>query len=233
MIIQILESLSITPCDLAKKCGFDASKVHKIVHGGNKPTLEEANRIQFAIGELGAYLDVLTEWPHLQEGSTTGREDVLAARESGMVVDDVDEFHREVCYEADYATEIDTIEEVLSEMNPKEFAEYLKKQLLENERRVAASVLRRAVAFLVGDKSPKNAKVCAVGLAFAGGLDIHGGNTMKKVAEEMCLTRAAISKVANQAADALGIKRNLAYMRTESAREAYRKRAKEVHGRKG
>jgi transcriptional regulator with XRE-family HTH domain len=232
MILEILQQLELSPCDLAIRCNLEASLVNKIVKGGKRPTQAEADKIQFAIGELGKFLDVLEEWPHLNAGTNQGKDDVREERHGVFIGEDADEFHMDVAYEIDFADEIDTIEEVLAEMKPNEIAVWVKKQIEETEKRVSSSMLRRAVAFLVADKSPKNAKVCAVGLAFAGGLDLLGGNSMTKIAADMCLTRAAISKVANQAADALGIKRDVGYMRTQAARESYRKRAKEVHGRK-
>lgn len=236
MIIEIMQQLGISTCDLARRCKLDASLVNKIVKGGRRPTQDEADKIQVAIGELGRFLDVLDEWPHLNAGTNQGKDDVREERHGVFVEDGEDEFHIDVAYETCFSGEIDTQEETLMEMilqkkDPKDIVGWLMGKINETEKRVAASVLRRAVAYLVADKSPKNAKVCAVGLAFAGGLDLLGGNSMTKIASDMCLTRAAISKVANQAADALGIKRDVGYMRTQDAREAYRKRAKEVHRR--
>jgi transcriptional regulator with XRE-family HTH domain len=253
MIIEILQSLNLSTCDLASKCKLDAARVHKIVKGGVRPTQDEADKIQVAIGELGKFLDVLGEWPHLNAGTSQGKEDVRDGRSGVFVGDEQDEFHMEVAYETDYASEIDTkpekhMENIMSKLpetvrrnedvrkalseGVAEICDAHDREMESSRFAVQSGTLRRTIAFLAADKTPKNAKICAIGLAFAGGLDEINGNAMTNIAAKMCVTRAAISKVANQAADALGIKRDGAYMRTQTAREAYRKRAKEVHARK-
>lgn len=98
---------------------------------------------------------------------------------------------------------------------------------LHAEQFAQARTLAQTVEFTLGGN---NAKLRAIALAFAGGLDVASGATMACVAERQCVTRAAISKLVNQACDALHLPRSR-YMKSASAREAYRSRATEVHRR--
>jgi hypothetical protein len=150
-----------------------------------------------------------------------------------FVQDGRDESHREPVVEFDPAGEIDTLPEKLAEKFgvplpvAKAFAAWHSAEVKHAEQFTQARTLTRSVEFLMGES---NAKLAAVAIAFAGGLDCANASTMASVADRLCLTRAAISKRVNRACDTLQLPRSR-YMKSASAREAYRKRASEVHRR--
>ena len=64
----ILKRLGWSQKDLARKCGINQSTIGTIINLIRRPSVEQANAIQRALGEAGEYLDVLAEWPETFAG---------------------------------------------------------------------------------------------------------------------------------------------------------------------
>ena len=68
-ILELLRRLNWTQTDLAKKSGLSTSVVGNIINLKHRPTAEAAQKIQFAFGEAGCFLDILAEWPETFHGN--------------------------------------------------------------------------------------------------------------------------------------------------------------------
>lgn len=58
-----LKRLCWTQSELARKSGISPQAIGSIINLHTRPTEAQANAIQFALGEAGEFMDVLTEWP--------------------------------------------------------------------------------------------------------------------------------------------------------------------------
>ncbi len=128
-------------------------------------------------------------------------------------------------YTPDIAAEIDTLEDQLSERfehhKPSrklinEFAGWHRSEMEAAETEGLSKTLARVIVWLI---KRDNAQMAAYCMAFAAGLDELNGISMTAVAEKLGVTRAAISKGANECCDELGLPRITKYMRSEQARE--------------
>lgn len=99
-------------------------------------------------------------------------------------------------------------------------------KMLENAEQINHSLLvERIGRFFTKESNPV---LASLGMAFAVGLDSINGKSMTEIAIARCCTRAAISKSANRACDALQLPRSR-YMKSAGARDVYRDRAKQIH----
>lgn len=126
-------------------------------------------------------------------------------------------------------TMLDSWLELTHKMSSTDAVEYVYKlhcdmmDRAENIQR--ALILERMVRFLVKES---NVRLAAIGLALAAGLECVNGKSMTQLAVECCCSRAAISKIANRACDALQLPRSR-YMKSKESRKVYSNRAKQVH----
>lgn len=134
----------------------------------------------------------------------------------------------------DPAAEFDTeIDELLEKYHKHEPAEIIRQMYAWHLTKVEGAnnlivsrILARLVAFLLRRRD--SVKIAAIGISYAVGLDLLNGQTMTDIAAKLGCTRAAISKAANEAADALGIPRSR-YLKSGDARKAYAVRARKIH----
>lgn len=142
----------------------------------------------------------------------------------------------EPVFNVDMAKEIDTLEDEIQEAfsmlkTSREMAQWAAKLVRQVEERSMtverSRVLTKTVNFLV---RKDNAKLAAIGISYAAGLDFLNGTTMTQIADKIGVTRAAVSKVANEFCDLLNIPRSR-YMKSNEARQAYSQRQKNISRR--
>ena len=71
-LYAILQRIGWTQSELARKTGMHASQIGDIINLVRRPTAEQADAIQKAVGAEGEYLDVLSEWPETFGGLKRG-----------------------------------------------------------------------------------------------------------------------------------------------------------------
>ena len=71
-LYAILQRIGWTQSELARKTGMHASQIGDIINLVRRPTAEQADAIQKAVGAVGEYLDVLSEWPETFGGLKRG-----------------------------------------------------------------------------------------------------------------------------------------------------------------
>lgn len=152
-LYSILKRIGWTQSELARKTGLHNNTICNIINLINRPTVEQANAIQKAVGTAGEYLDVLSEWPETFEGLGRGyKREQTAEVEMERLID-----HPEVLQIA--APEYDDnnieehIESVMSEM-PKQTQIVLRerfwngKTLKETSKNINRSIERvRVIEF--------------------------------------------------------------------------------------
>jgi RNA polymerase sigma factor (sigma-70 family) len=67
-LYAILKRLNWTQSELARRCGMYPSLIGHIINLQRRPNEAQANAIQKALGEVGQFLDVLSEWPEAFTG---------------------------------------------------------------------------------------------------------------------------------------------------------------------
>ena len=83
-----IKKLGWTQRELSERSGISHYRIGDIINLQVRPTVENANAIQRALGEAGVYLDMLAEWPEVFAGVGKGfkverTEDVDVIRLSG------------------------------------------------------------------------------------------------------------------------------------------------------
>lgn len=58
---RALKALNWSQAELARRSGLHS--IHDVINMKRRPSAEKALRIEFALGEAGQYVDVLSEWP--------------------------------------------------------------------------------------------------------------------------------------------------------------------------
>jgi RNA polymerase sigma factor (sigma-70 family) len=71
-LYAILKRLNWTQSELAQRSGLDKSRLGQIINLQRRPNEAQANAIQKALGEVGQFLDVLSEWPEAFTGLVKG-----------------------------------------------------------------------------------------------------------------------------------------------------------------
>lgn len=71
-LYAILQRLGWTQSELARQTGLRSGTIGDIINLVKRPTVEQADAIQKAVGTAGEYLDVLSEWPETFEGLKRG-----------------------------------------------------------------------------------------------------------------------------------------------------------------
>lgn len=126
---------------------------------------------------------------------------------------------------ADLDSERDKVAEMLGDESE---ADRVMPVITQAAERLAMKGYGAAISQIGAYFTRGNAEVNKWGFIFAVGLDAAEGQSMEDVAKQIGVTRAAISKSANEWVALLGLPRSR-YMRSESAVEAYTERATTVH----
>jgi RNA polymerase sigma factor (sigma-70 family) len=71
-LYAILQRIGWNQSELARKTGLSNSVIRDTINLVRRPTAEQADAIQKAIGAAGEYLDVLSEWPETFAGLKRG-----------------------------------------------------------------------------------------------------------------------------------------------------------------
>lgn len=71
-LYAILKRIGWTQSELARKTDLGKGTIGDIINLVKRPTVEQADAIQKAVGTAGEYLDVLSEWPETFEGLKRG-----------------------------------------------------------------------------------------------------------------------------------------------------------------
>lgn len=71
-LFEILKRLGWAQADLARASNLSQFVIGRIINLVRRPTQEEADAIQIALGNAGEYLDVLSEWPETFQGLKPG-----------------------------------------------------------------------------------------------------------------------------------------------------------------
>jgi RNA polymerase sigma factor (sigma-70 family) len=71
-LYNLLKQLGWTQAELARRTGMHACTLGGIINLARRPTVDQADRIQRALGEAGVYLDVLSTWPETFAGLKPG-----------------------------------------------------------------------------------------------------------------------------------------------------------------
>jgi transcriptional regulator with XRE-family HTH domain len=71
-LYSVLQRIGWSQKDLARKTGIYAGLIGKIINLVRRPTAEQADAIQKAVGDAGEYIDVLSAWPESFEGLKRG-----------------------------------------------------------------------------------------------------------------------------------------------------------------
>jgi transcriptional regulator with XRE-family HTH domain len=62
-LYNILQKLGWTQAELSRRSGVNPTAVGEIINLTKRPSVQQANSIQIAFGDVGEYFDVLEEWP--------------------------------------------------------------------------------------------------------------------------------------------------------------------------
>lgn len=122
-LYAILQRIGWTQSELSRQTGIRVGSIGDIINLVKRPTPEQADAIQKAVGTAGEYLDVLAEWPETFEGLKRGykleqtadveMENLIGCREALMLP----------APEVEDTTELDgAIEAVMSDLTPREKA---------------------------------------------------------------------------------------------------------------
>lgn len=71
-LYAILKRIGWTQSELARRAGIHVVTVGDIINLVKRPTAEQADAIQMALGTAGEYFDVLAEWPEAFRGVKRG-----------------------------------------------------------------------------------------------------------------------------------------------------------------
>ena len=71
-LYAILQRIGWTQSELARQTDLRIGTIGDIINLVKRPTVEQADAIQKAVGTAGEYLDVLSEWPETFEGLKRG-----------------------------------------------------------------------------------------------------------------------------------------------------------------
>lgn len=71
-LYAILRRIGWTQSELSRQTGIHPATIGNIINLAKRPTAEQADAIQKALGIAGEYLDVLAEWPETFEGLKPG-----------------------------------------------------------------------------------------------------------------------------------------------------------------
>ena len=71
-LYAIIQRIGWTQSELARQTKMSASQIGDIINLVKRPTPEQADAIQNAVGTAGEYLDVLSEWPETFAGLKRG-----------------------------------------------------------------------------------------------------------------------------------------------------------------
>lgn len=71
-LYAILKRLGWSQAELARRSGVHYCRIGDIINLVSRPTPEQADAIQRAVGAAGEYIDVLEEWPETFEGLKRG-----------------------------------------------------------------------------------------------------------------------------------------------------------------
>jgi hypothetical protein len=67
-IYQLLKKLNWTQSELARRAVVHPTRISQIINLRKRPSVEIAQKIQNAFGEVGEFLDILAQWPELFKG---------------------------------------------------------------------------------------------------------------------------------------------------------------------
>ena len=120
-LYEILKRIGWSQSELARRTDLRVDQIGRIINLVRRPTVEQADSIQKAVGTAGEYLDVLAEWPETFEGLERGfkreetaeveLETLIGNREAMMLPSP----------ETEDTTGLDsTLDQLLSELTPNE-----------------------------------------------------------------------------------------------------------------
>lgn len=122
-LYEILKRIGWSQAELARQTDLSIWKIGDIINLVKRPTAEQADAIQRAVGTAGEYLDVLSEWPETFEGLKRGyKREETSEVELETLIGNRDAMMLKAP-ESEDTTDLDSaLEQVIAELKPREQA---------------------------------------------------------------------------------------------------------------